>query len=513
MSLWDIVFAYLAPQPTVRRRSPAPARRGHRSAPVVSTGYEPGELLSGVVDYVEAGKKFVKVRSEELTAVVFLAEISEEFVDDPAEVLREGQAVEFVLVKADPRGWVASIAAAAEARARLRLAQLEEGSRVTGTVAQLTERGIQVDDDGCPLWVPLAELAWRWLDHPAEAVRLGERVTVEVLRIETPEGWLENKRARRARAIASLRACSPEPQGPSVRVAFSGFPFKLWAMPRKPRRCDVIACFVLEALAAGRGPEEIATLTGLPVTALGAIRELLEEEGLVDGWTPTTAGIRLSEAIARAEAINADPIRGMFVSAAPPDQQLLPVGIEQETDYPRDWPKPVSDVGIEQRLVRATDEALPEWLLANVIDNEKERQQLAALQADDRIRVFLRRDGSLPWRPVQLDVSEHWLLAGLWKAFEPVGEPPFRPHPARRGCGQFLLLRLGPVKQAPGKAAEAIYVEPYTRTAWRLRAGVQPRIVKSPQRPPPLSTITDQAATVLAGLESQAWCYVNLKSL
>ena len=199
MSLWNNLLSLLfgeGEQPTKqakqersrpdRPRSNRPYRSTARSGP------NPGDLVSGRVEYV--GDKFAKVASSNLTAVVFLDEMADRFIDSPSEVLQDGQEVDFVLIKHDPKGWKASISAVTEAKARTALSSLNEGDRLKGKIVDFKDRGVILDSGAFRVWLPIAELDWGWIDHPSEVVALGDEVEVEIIRVELPEGWLTDKK-------------------------------------------------------------------------------------------------------------------------------------------------------------------------------------------------------------------------------------------------------------------------------------------------------------------------------
>lgn len=472
MSLWNNLLSLLfgeEEQPTKqakqersrphRPRSDRPYRSTARSGP------NPGDLVSGRVEYV--GDKFAKVVSSNLTAVVFLDEMADHFVNCPAEVLQEGQAVDFVLIKHDAKGWKASISAVTEAKARIALSSLNEGDRIKGKIVAFKDRGAILYSSSFQVWLPITELHWVWIDHPSEVVALGDEIEVKVIRMELPEGWLTDKRKRRAEAVGSLRACLPQPESPQISIAFSSLPFKVWAIAKTPRSCDPVVLYVLEDLVAGRSREDIRATTGLPSSTLDQVHGVLVEEGLVKRWRPRKKGKRLVEAIVHARELNADPICGLFASAAHPFSQFIQAEDQREQDeYPRGWPRPPHNRLAEDMFVRATDEALPETLIERIVTEDK-RSILASLQEDDRLRVFLRRDGSRPWKPIYVDTPEHWLLAGLWSTFEPLGEKPFRPANGNSRCRDFLMIRCHAVARKNGKPLETLFFEPYTDTVWR----------------------------------------------
>ncbi len=466
MSLWNNLLSSLFGEEeqgsrTRREKQPTKQKRPRSGRPYRSTsrsGPNPGDLFSGRVDYI--GDKFIKVSSGELTAVVFLHEMAYYFIEHPSDVLHEEQAVDFVLIKDDPRGWVASISAAA-------LLGINKGDRVKGKIGELQDRGAVLYADSFQVWLPITELDWGGVDHPSEVVSLGNEVEAEIIRVELPEGWLTDKRKRRV--VGSRRECLPQPESPKIPIAFSSLPFKVWAIAKTPRSCDPVVLYILEDLVAGRSRDDVQATTGLPSSTLDQVHGVLVEEDLVKRWRPRKKGKRLVEAIVHARELNADPIRGLFASAAYPSSRFIQAeGQREQDEYPRDWPRPPRNRPAEDIFVRATDEALPETLIERIVTEDK-RSILASLQEDDRLRVFLRRDGSQPWKPTYVDTPEHWLLAGLWIAFEPLGKKPFRPANEKLRCRDFLMVKCHAVARKNGKPLETLFFEPYTDTVWRSK--------------------------------------------
>ena len=87
-----------------------------------------------------------------------------------------------------------------EARKRF-IAELEEGTMVTGKVTSLRGFGAFVNLGEVDGLIPMSELSWSMLKSADEAVSLGEEVTVQVLRVD-----LENQRIS-----LSLKRTMPEP--------------------------------------------------------------------------------------------------------------------------------------------------------------------------------------------------------------------------------------------------------------------------------------------------------------
>tara|TARA_B100000678_G_C18223712_1_gene507936 strand:- start:1451 stop:2872 length:1422 start_codon:yes stop_codon:yes gene_type:complete len=472
-------------------------------------------VLSGKVDYV--AEKFAKVVSGELTAVVFLGEISNSFVSDPADFLSAGQSAEFVLLKKDAKGWKASINAVPEARAREALAKVSEGELVKGRVLELKERGAVIDAGEFQAWIPLAELGWGWVEDTADMVTLGEEVEVKIIRIETPDGWLSDKRKRKAQAIASVRECIPEPVSPTIPVAFSGIPFKVWAVAKTPRSFDAVACFVLEEMVKSKSSDAITATTGLDMATLEDIHASLVAEDLANNWSPSVRGKELVEAIALACDLNKDPVRGIYASAAPPTAQLLSLDEHRKQQAtPRGWPRPPYNKPAEDMFVQATDEALPEALLHKLVPADK-RKRLANLLEDSRLRVFLRRDGESPWKPVFIDTSEHWMLAGLWSAFKPFVGSPYRPAKGGGRCRNFLMVRCRAVRAGEDDLPlETVFFEPNTETLWCLKddQGVRMNDARSERFPELPALIEGKVAPgeeqVSLKLQPVSWCWIRV---
>lgn len=517
MGLWNDLLSLLGwgEKESSSREAPKATRPSREPT---HRGLAPGSLRSGSVEYI--GDTFAKVQASDVKAVIFLREMADHYIEHPSEVLHEGQAVDFVLLERSdkrPDEWVGSIDAASEARIRTALSGISEGDRVNGRITDLKDRGAILDAGSFDVWIPISELAWGWVDHPSESVSLGDDVTLEIIRVEFPDGWLSDKRKRRARAVGSLRACLPQPESPIIPIVFSGLPFKVWAITKTPRNCDPIVLYVLEDLVAGRSPEDIQVTTGLPRSTLDCVHEVLTGEGLVKEWRPIAKGKRLAEAVALERELNADPIRGLFASAAHPSSQFVRAETHREQDkYPRSWPRPPFNKPAEDTFARATDEALPELLIDRIVSEDK-REILARLQEDDRMRVFLRRDGSRPWKPVFVDTPEHWLLAGLWSAFEPVGQKPYRPANGSSQCRDVLMVRMNALARKNGKPIETIFFEPYTATLWRLidsdRVVVRDRRGSSfPEPPKPgKEGITLPSGKVIKYLRPDSWCVVGAR--
>ena len=87
-----------------------------------------------------------------------------------------------------------------EAQARL-FAELEVGAIVEGTVRRFAQFGAFVDLGGFDGLVPTAELSWGRVHRPADAVELGQRVPVKVMKLDAEKG----------RISLSRKAALPDP--------------------------------------------------------------------------------------------------------------------------------------------------------------------------------------------------------------------------------------------------------------------------------------------------------------
>jgi small subunit ribosomal protein S1 len=516
MGLWndflDLFGLGDTPNPTYRERP--------KSSPTIrrTPKPEPGALRSGIVEYI--GAKFAKVQATDVKAVIFLGEMSDRFISNPSEVLKEGQAVDFVLIRSSekkPGEWVGSINAVPEARVRAALSVLSVGNRVVCHITDLKDDGAVANAGTFEVWIPIVELAWCLIGHPAESVALSQEVSVEIIRIELPDGWLVDKRKRQACAIGSIRACEPHPVSPVVQMAFSSQPFKIWAVAKIPRTCDPIVLYVLEEISTGKSSEEMHTTTGLPRLAIDKIHELLTTEGLAKHWCATTKGKKLIEAIIRVRELNADPAKGFFISAAHPMKQFANAASrDTKTEYPSSWPWPASNRRAENEFWRAANETIPEALISRIVTEDK-RKLLATLQEDNRLLVFLRRDSTLKGKPIiYVETPVYWIFAGLWSSFDPVGEKPFRPSDINIRCRNLLMIQANVLARKNGQPIGTLFFEPYTKTFWRLKAPARVVLrklkgLKFPDLPKiDLNLLEFPAGETAKYLLSDSWCSVEV---
>ncbi|MFB8831239.1 hypothetical protein ACE0DR_22485 [Azotobacter sp. CWF10] len=206
---------------------------------------------------------------------------------------------------------------------------------------RIEDRGAWLQAGQLTLWVPLGEISWSWIDHPSEALSFNQQHLVQISNILLDDQWLTEKRARRARISASIKACQAQPAETRVTLYFKAVEFQVRTFARVPRRCDAVALFVLEALGQNLGVADIAGLTGLPVASVQQLVALLAGEGLVSGQVISTSGQRLLAGLETSKALNESSVGGLFASAAPAEQQIHPLDCVTDS-YPLHFPIPVA---------------------------------------------------------------------------------------------------------------------------------------------------------------------------
>jgi small subunit ribosomal protein S1 len=81
------------------------------------------------------------------------------------------------------------------------LDSLKEGDSLEGLISSIADFGAFVDLGGADGLIHLSELSWNRVSHPSEVVKVGERVKVQVLSVDT----------ERRRIGLSLRRLTPQP--------------------------------------------------------------------------------------------------------------------------------------------------------------------------------------------------------------------------------------------------------------------------------------------------------------
>ncbi len=87
-----------------------------------------------------------------------------------------------------------------EARKNI-FSQIEPGQVVKGEVVRITDFGAFIDIGGLDGLLPLSQLSWRWIDHPTDILKVGEKIDVEVISIDYDK----------QRVSLSLKNLEPDP--------------------------------------------------------------------------------------------------------------------------------------------------------------------------------------------------------------------------------------------------------------------------------------------------------------
>ncbi|HCP44594.1 MAG TPA: 30S ribosomal protein S1 [Deltaproteobacteria bacterium] len=148
---------------------------------------EPGALFSGTVRKIMPFGVFVDLGG--VDGLVHISELSWGRVEDPSEVVSEGQEVQVKVLGVDEKSDRISLS--------LRQAgddpwssvsdQFSEGQSVTGKVTRLADFGAFVEvDKGIEGLVHVSEIDWnRRINHPREVLKVGDEVSVAVLEVDT----------------------------------------------------------------------------------------------------------------------------------------------------------------------------------------------------------------------------------------------------------------------------------------------------------------------------------------
>lgn len=76
--------------------------------------------------------------------------------------------------------------------------QIEVGQVLKGEVVRIADFGAFVDLGGIDGLLPLSQMSWKWVEHPKDLVKLGEKIAVEVISID-------NEKQRVSLSLKSLQ--------------------------------------------------------------------------------------------------------------------------------------------------------------------------------------------------------------------------------------------------------------------------------------------------------------------
>lgn len=143
-----------------------------------------------------------------------ISQIDTRYIEDASAFV--GQRLTFRVVETKERDVILSrralIEAEQEAKAQALRDQVVPGAQFDGVVTGLRDFGAFVDLGGIEGMVHVSELSFGRVAHPSEVLEVGQKVRVEVLRVEAPK---EGSRGA-GRVALSMKALMADPWGASV---------------------------------------------------------------------------------------------------------------------------------------------------------------------------------------------------------------------------------------------------------------------------------------------------------
>jgi small subunit ribosomal protein S1 len=207
------------------------ATRDHAREALVEAA-RTGLPVEGVVKAVNKGGLEVEVHG--IRAFCPVSQIDVRFVGDPSSFV--GQKLQFKVQRADGRDAVLSRRALLEeeraARAKETREKLAPGAVLDGVVTSVQDYGAFVDLGGVEGLVHVSELSWDRVSKPQDLLKSGDKVQVQVLKIEE-----DPKKGERI--ALSVRALTPRPE-PKAAPEAPPRP----APPPPPKAGDVVEATV-----------------------------------------------------------------------------------------------------------------------------------------------------------------------------------------------------------------------------------------------------------------------------
>ena len=189
-------------EPVLSRKRLAGAERKAKEAEIYAT-LEVGQVVEGTVSSVRPFGVFVDIGG--VDGMCHVSELSLQHVDDPSTVVSVGDALTVTITSIDAdKGRVGlSRREQLSAEQRDRVAQLEAGSVVEGTVTRIAEFGAFIEVlEGVEGLCHVSELSWTArVSHPSELLSEGQTLNVKILTVEPESG----------RISLSLRALEDNP--------------------------------------------------------------------------------------------------------------------------------------------------------------------------------------------------------------------------------------------------------------------------------------------------------------
>jgi small subunit ribosomal protein S1 len=166
----------------------------------VADRYPPGTMVKGTVRNLTNYGAFIEIE-EGIDGLLHVSDMSwTRKISHPSEVVEKGQELECKVLSVDQQ----------RRRIALGLKQLTEdpwateipnkyqpGQLVTGTVTKLTNFGVFVGlEDGLEGLLHISELADHKVENPEEVVKVGDKIEVKILRVDTEERKIGLSRKR-----------------------------------------------------------------------------------------------------------------------------------------------------------------------------------------------------------------------------------------------------------------------------------------------------------------------------
>lgn len=158
---------------------------------VLEEAMENGTVLSGII--IEAVKGGVIALCEGIRVFVPASQANDRYLSDLTSLVNPKKQVPVKIIRLDRRsrkivGSIKQVLLAEKAqKAEAFWAEAEVGKEYTGTVKTLTDFGAFVDLGGVEGLVHISQLSWAKIKHPSEVVKVGDEITVRILKIEKNE--------------------------------------------------------------------------------------------------------------------------------------------------------------------------------------------------------------------------------------------------------------------------------------------------------------------------------------
>ncbi len=63
--------------------------------------------------------------------------------------------------------------------------QLHIGQRIEGEIVRITDFGAFVDVNGIDGLLPLSQISWKWVEHPSDMLKVGQKILVEIISMDS----------------------------------------------------------------------------------------------------------------------------------------------------------------------------------------------------------------------------------------------------------------------------------------------------------------------------------------